>query len=218
MITKAIEDYLKTIHALHIHGARVSTSSIAERLGVAQASVTGMIKKLAELKLVEHSPYHGVELTSAGNKIALEIIRHHRLLELYLAEAMGYSWDKVHDEAEKLEHFISEEFEDKMDAFLGKPTVDPHGAPIPTKEGHLHKHDYLSLLNVEPGRHVCILEVLDDDPEKLRYLGKLGLFPKSELFIVSKGPFNGPIEIRIGAETHHLSAEVASVIFVKELS
>lgn len=216
MITKAIEDYLKTIHSLHTHGTKVSTSSIADRLGVAQASVTGMMKKLAELKLVEHSPYHGVELTSAGNKIALEIIRHHRLLELYLAEAMGYSWDKVHDEAEKLEHFISEEFEEKMDAFLGQPTVDPHGAPIPTKEGHLPKHEYQSLLNVEPGRTVRILEVLDDDPEKLRYLGRLGLFPKSEVFVASKGPFNGPVEIRIGNDTHHLGAEVASVIFVQE--
>jgi DtxR family Mn-dependent transcriptional regulator len=218
MITKAIEDYLKTIHALHTHGTKVSTSAIAERMGVAQASVTGMIKKLAELKLVEHSPYHGVELTTAGNKVALEIIRHHRLLELYLAEAMGYSWDKVHDEAEKLEHFISEEFEDKMDAVLGQPTVDPHGAPIPTKDGQLPKQDYHSLLNTVAGHRVCIVEVLDDDPEKLRYLGKLGLFPKSEILVVSKGPFNGPVEIKIGDETHHLSAEVASVIFVKEPS
>ena len=218
MITKAVEDYLKTIHSLHTYQEKVSTSSIAERLGVAQASVTGMLKKLAELKLVEYSPYHGVELTSAGKKIALEIIRHHRLLELYLAEAMGYSWDKVHDEAEKLEHFISEEFEDKMDAFLGQPTVDPHGAPIPTKEGHLPEHDYNSLLDVEPGRKVRILEVLDDDAEKLRYLGKIGLFPKSEFLVVSKGPFNGPIEIKIGENTHHLSAEVAGVIFVEEVN
>jgi DtxR family Mn-dependent transcriptional regulator len=217
MITKAIEDYLKTIHSLHTYNAKVSTSAIAERLGVAQASVTGMIKKLAELKLVEHSPYHGVELTSAGTKIALEIIRHHRLLELYLAEAMGYSWDKVHDEADKLEHFISEEFEDKMDAFLGQPTVDPHGAPIPTKEGHLPTQDYQSLMDVEPGRKVRILQVSDDDPEKLRYLGKIGLFPKSEIFVVSKGPFNGPVEIKIGDDIHHLSAEVAGVIFVEEL-
>jgi DtxR family Mn-dependent transcriptional regulator len=218
MITKAIEDYLKTIHSLHTHGTRVSTSAIAERLGVAQASVTGMIKKLADLKLVEHSPYHGVELTSAGNKIALEIIRHHRLLELYLAEAMGYSWDKVHDEAEKLEHFISEEFEDKMDAFLGQPTVDPHGAPIPTKEGHLPKQDYHSLANATTGHIVCIVEVLDDDPEKLRYLGKLGLFPKSEILVISKGPFNGPVEIKVGNQTHHLSAEIASIIFVKDIN
>jgi DtxR family Mn-dependent transcriptional regulator len=218
MITKAVEDYLKTIHSLHAYQEKVSTSSIAERLGVAQASVTGMLKKLAELKLVEYSPYHGVELTSTGKKIALEIIRHHRLLELYLAEAMGYSWDKVHDEAEKLEHFISEEFEDKMDAFLGQPTVDPHGAPIPTKEGHLPEHDYHSLLDVEPGRNVRILEVLDDDAEKLRYLGKIGLFPKCEFLVVSKGPFNGPIEIKLGENTHHLSAEVAGVIFVEEVN
>lgn len=218
MITKSIEDYLKAIHSLHEASSKVSTSSIAERLGVAQASVTGMIKKLADMKLVEHSPYHGVELTTAGNKIALEIIRHHRLLELYLAEAMGYSWDKVHDEAEKLEHFISEEFEDKMDAFLGQPTVDPHGAPIPTKEGHLPKREYLALTNVQPGQRVRILQVLDKDPEKLRYLGKMGLFPNIELLVVSKAPFNGPVEIKVGDHTHHLGAEVANVIFVEELS
>lgn len=218
MITKSIEDYLKVIHLLHASNTKVSTSAIAERLGVAQASVTGMIKKLAELKLVEHSPYHGVELTSAGNKIALEIIRHHRLLELYLAEAMGYSWDKVHDEAEKLEHFISEEFEDKMDAVLGQPTIDPHGAPIPTKEGHLPEQEYLRLINVQPGQRVRILQVSDNDPEKLRYLGKIGLFLNVEILVVGKSPFNGPVEIRVGEHTHHLGAEVAEVIFVQELS
>lgn len=218
MITKSIEDYLKVIHSLHAANPKVSTSAIAERLGVAQASVTGMIKKLAELKLVEHSPYHGVELTSAGNKIALEIIRHHRLLELYLAEAMGYSWDKVHDEADKLEHFISEEFEDKMDAFLGKPTVDPHGAPIPTKEGHLPEQECHRLINAQPGHWVRILQVSDNDPEKLRYLGKMGLFPNVEILVVSKSPFNGPVEIKVGQHTHHLGAELADTIFVHELS
>jgi len=217
MITKSIEDYLKTIHKLHSLSAKVSTSAIAERLGVAQASVTGMIKKLAELKLVEHSPYHGVTLTSAGEKIALEIIRHHRLLELYLAEAMGYSWDKVHDEAEKLEHFISEEFEDKMDAFLGQPKVDPHGAPIPTKDGQLPALEFMPLSEVEPGRRVRILQVSDSDPEKLRYLGHLGLFPRSEFVVLGQGPFNGPVEIKLGEHHHHLGRELTDVIFVEEV-
>jgi DtxR family transcriptional regulator, Mn-dependent transcriptional regulator len=214
VLSQAIEDYLKAIHFLHLTEKRVSTSAIAERLGVAQASVTGMIKKMAEMKLVEHSPYQGVELTTAGEKIALEIIRHHRLLELYLAEAMGYSWDKVHDEAEKLEHVISEEFEDKIDEFLGRPTADPHGAPIPTKDGQMPAVTCFVLSQAEAGDRVVVRMVSDRDPEKLRYLGKIGLFPNIEIDVLEKAPFNGPVHIRINEVSHHLGRELADVILV----
>jgi DtxR family Mn-dependent transcriptional regulator len=214
MLSQAIEDYLKAIHFLHLSQEKVSTSAIAERLNVAQASVTGMIKKLAEMKLVEHSPYHGVALTSAGEKIALEVIRHHRLLELYLAEAMGYSWDKVHDEAEKLEHVISEEFEEKIDAFLGRPTADPHGAPIPTKEGHLPTVACFVLSEAEVGDRVVVRMVSDRDAEKLRYLGKIGLFPNVEIEVIDKAPFNGPLQIRIDDNAHFLGRDLTNTILV----
>jgi DtxR family Mn-dependent transcriptional regulator len=214
MLSQAIEDYLKAIHFLQLTDKKVSTSAIAERLGVAQASVTGMIKKMAEMRLVEHSPYQGVELTPAGEKIALEIIRHHRLLELYLAAAMGYSWDKVHDEAEKLEHVISEEFEDKIDEFLGRPTADPHGAPIPTKDGQMPAMEGFALSRAEAGDRVVVRMVSDRDAEKLRYFGKIGLYPNIELEVVEKAPFNGPVHIRINEVSHHLGHELADVILV----
>jgi len=217
MLSRASEDYLKAIHFLQITDKKVSTSAIAERLGVAQASVTGMIKKMAEMKLVEHSPYQGVELTAAGEKIALEIIRHHRLLELYLAEAMGYSWDKVHDEAEKLEHVISEEFEDKIDEFLGRPTADPHGAPIPTKDGQMPAFQGFALSQAEAGDHVIVRMVSDRDAEKLRYLGKIGLFPNVEIVVIDKAPFNGPMHVRINETSHHLGRELADMIVVDHI-
>jgi DtxR family Mn-dependent transcriptional regulator len=214
VLTQAIEDYLKAIHFLHLSEKKVSTSAIAERLGVAQASVTGMIKKMAEMKLVEHSPYHGVALTIAGEKIALEVIRHHRLLELYLAEAMGYSWDKVHDEAERLEHVISEEFEEKIDEFLGRPTADPHGAPIPSKDGHLPTVECFILSEAEAGDRVIVRMVSDRDAEKLRYLGKIGLYPNIEIDVIEKAPFNGPLHIRIDDHSHYIGRELANAVLV----
>jgi DtxR family Mn-dependent transcriptional regulator len=208
---------LKAIHFLQLSDEKVSTSAIAARLGVAQASVTGMIKKMAEMKLVDHSPYQGVALTPSGEKIALEIIRHHRLLELYLAEAMGYSWDKVHDEAEKLEHVISEEFEDKIDEFLGRPTADPHGAPIPTKDGQLPALRGFALSKAEAGDRVVVRMVSDRDAEKLRYLGKIELFPNIEIEVVEKAPFNGPMHIRLNGVSHHLGRELADMILVERV-
>jgi DtxR family Mn-dependent transcriptional regulator len=218
VLSQAIEDYLKAIHFLQRVEKMVSTSSLAERLGVAQASVTGMIKKMAEMKLVEHSPYQGVTLTTAGEKIALEIIRHHRLLELYLAEAMGYSWDKVHDEAEKLEHVISEEFEEKIDEFLGRPTADPHGAPIPTKDGQMPALSCFALSRTEPGSRVVVRMVSDRDAEKLRYLGKIGLYPNSEIEVIEKAPFNGPVHIRHNETSYHLGRELTDVILVDHVT
>lgn len=217
MITQAIQDYLKVIFKLGTNGKAVNTNAIAERLNVSQASVTGMIKKLADLKLIRHVPYRGVELTQAGRKIAVEIVRHHRLLELYLAEALGYSWDQVHDEAEKLEHVISEEFEQKMAEFLGNPTTDPHGAPIPTKDGEIEERDLVSLTSAEAGQKVRVEQVSDRDPEKLRYLGKIGIYPEVQLDIIEKAPFGGPLLVQIGKNQHHLGEGLTDNILISEI-
>ena len=214
MQTQAVEDYLKVIYELEAQSGKVSTTSLAERMGVAPASVTGMVKKLAKMKLVVHEPYHGVSLTPAGEKIALEVIRHHRIVESYLAEALGVPWDKVHDEADKWEHVISEEMEDLMADKLGNPTTDPHGAPIPARDGSMPKSEFRRLADVEAGETVIISEVSDHDPELLRYLGELGLFPQAKVRIISVAPFQGPLTIEVGRAEHALGIEAASHIFV----
>jgi len=214
MITQAVQDYLKIIFKLANNGKAVSTNAIAERLQISQASVTGMIKKLSDLKLISHRPYYGVELTKTGRKIALEIIRHHRLLELYLAEALGYSWDRVHDEAEKLEHVISEEFEDKMAKILGNPTTDPHGAPIPSKEGEIEERVLVPLTAAEAGQKVLVKQVSDSDPEMLRYLGEIGIYPEVRLHILEKAPFGGPLLVKIGEGKHHLGGTLTDNIMI----
>lgn len=216
MITQAVQDYLKIIYVLGEDRAAVNTNAIAARLRVAQGSVTGMLKKLAELKLITYTPYYGVRLTDSGRKIALEIIRHHRLLELYLAEALGYSWDRVHDEAEKLEHHISEEFEDKMAEVLGDPEYDPHGAPIPTKEGRLPRRALIPLSTAPAGLTVQVAQVSDRDPEMLRYLGDIGIYPAVEMQVVEKVPFGGSLLVRIGDCEHHLGEQLAQSIFIVE--
>ncbi|MFQ5709419.1 MAG: metal-dependent transcriptional regulator [bacterium] len=214
MITKSIQDYLKIIYKIGAREKTVSTNAIAERLGVSQASVTGMSKKLAQLKLIRHKPYQGVELTNAGRKIALEIIRHHRLLELYLAEALGFSWDQVHDEAEKLEHVISEEFEDRMAEVLGDPIQDPHGAPIPTKQGILVERKLDRLTSVKAGQTVCVQQVSDSDPEMLRYLGNIGIFPNVVVVVLEKAPFDGPMLVQVGEDQHYLGRTLTNNIFI----
>jgi DtxR family Mn-dependent transcriptional regulator len=214
MVTQAIQDYLKTIYKLGTAGQPVTTNAIAERLAVSQASVTGMMKKLADLKLISHTPYYGVELTASGRKIALEIIRHHRLLERYLAEALGYSWDRVHEEAEKLEHVISEEFEDRVAEYLGHPKTDPHGAPIPTKDGKIEERELTRLTSAESGQKVRVEQVSDKDPEMLRYLGKIGIFPDVELQVIEKAPFGGPLTVRIGKIEHHLGSGLTDSILI----
>jgi DtxR family Mn-dependent transcriptional regulator len=215
MLSEAVQDYLKAIYKLQEQGGPVSTTALAEAMEVAAASATGMVKKLAGLKLVRHNPYQGVVLTRAGEKMALEVIRHHRLLELYLAEALGYSWDKVHEEAERLEHVISEEFEEKIFEALGRPTRDPHGDPIPTKEGTMagEKHDRLS--DMEPGETGVIRRVSDRSAEMLRYLGTRGLVPDATVEVVEKAPFNGPITVKMGKSSHVLGRDLAWHIHVE---
>ena len=218
MLSQAIEDYLKFIYKLQHSGnpeQRVTTSVIAERLGVSAASATNMIKKLAEMHLLVHAPYQGVELTSAGEKIALETIRHHRLIELYLAQALGYSWDQIDAEADRLEHAISEEFEDRIDKALGYPTVGAHGEPIPTKQGQIEDLEYSRLSDLCIGQPAVIRRVSDRNPEMLRYMEGLGLQLGTRVEVREKAPFSGPLQLHIDAEKEEsLGLEVAHNIFV----
>lgn len=209
-----MEDYLKAIYRLTEHGQRATTQAIAERLDVAAPSVTGMIKRLADLHLVDHQRYRSVRLTPAGQKAALEVVRHHRLLELYLAEALGYSWDEVHEEAERLEHTISEELEARIDAVLGFPTTDPHGDPIPSRSGAVPQvvSDRLSTLAV--GDSAVVSRVIDDNPEKLRYLGSIGLYPDARVTLVERLPFDGPFRLLVNETEHFLGAELVDAIHI----
>jgi DtxR family Mn-dependent transcriptional regulator len=214
MISRATEDYLKTIHLLSESGGRVSTSSLAEKLDCSAASVTNMLQKLASLKLVEYQPYQGVRLTEPGGKVALEVIRHHRLIELYLKEVLGYSWDKVHEEAEKLEHVISDEFAERIDKALGHPTHDPHGHPIPPKNGSLRSDHLPTLWEIPKATDVIVTRVNDHDPSVLRYLDSLGIYPQVRITVLAKGPFNGPLEVQVETVSHSLSEELARQVFV----
>ncbi|MBI3734517.1 MAG: metal-dependent transcriptional regulator [Chloroflexi bacterium] len=211
-----MQDYLKAIYKLTQAEHKVNPSAIAERMGVSAASVTNMMKKLADLKLVRHTPYQDVELTPLGRKVALEVIRHHRLLELYLAEALGYSWDRVHDEAEKLEHHISEEFETKIAQTLGDPTHDPHGDPIPTREGTLDEAVYGNLATTPgEGQSAVVCRVSDESADRLRYLAALGLRPDVTFTVIERAPFNGPIRLRLGQKEVNLGVELAGDVFVE---
>jgi DtxR family Mn-dependent transcriptional regulator len=214
MISRAMEDYLKAIYQSAQKNERVSTTRLAEKIGCSAASVTSMLQKLSELNLVLYEPYQGVNLTPSGEKVALEIVRHHRLIELYLAEVLGYSWDKVHAEAEKLEHVISEEFEEKIDEALGYPTTDPHGDPIPTRDGQVEQKRFHSLWEISGVENVTVRRVSDSDPEALRYLAEIGIFPAVEVKVLKKAPFNGPIHIEVAHNEHSLSEQLARQIFV----
>jgi len=215
-LSHAEEDYLKAIYELAEDNSKVSTSALVARLGRKAGSVTGMLQKLADQKprLIDYERHHGVSLTPAGAQIALEIIRHHRLIELYLAEALGYEWDKVDAEAEQLEHVISEEFEDKISAMLGDPTVDPHGDPIPTKDGSVAPLSRLTLSEVEAGQLARVVRVRDDDPALLRYLAELGIVPEAVVKVAERAPFDGPIHVTIGQHPHALGRSVTDRVFV----
>ncbi|HEY3229003.1 MAG TPA: metal-dependent transcriptional regulator [Roseiflexaceae bacterium] len=213
-LSPAVENYLKAIYTLQFSHPQVSTSLLAEHIGVKPASVTGMLKTLAEMNLVSYTPYRGVELTGAGQQIALEVVRHHRLIELYLVEALGYSWDEVHDEAEALEHVISEKLEARIAARLGHPSFDPHGDPIPTLEGTLPDGDDVSLADMDVGAGGGIVRVSDQHPDRLRYLAELGLVPGAELEVVASAPFDGPVTVRIGSVVHAIDRRLARAIYI----
>lgn len=214
MISRAMEDYLKTIYQLDGPSGRVSTSQLAQQMNCSAASVTNMLQRLSDIKLVRYTPYQGVTLTEAGTKVALEVLRHHRLIETYLSEVLGYSWDRVHDEAEELEHVISEEFEERIDRALGYPTRDPHGHPIPSKEGHLPTEELDNLWEVSTGSQVRVCLVSDRDPEVLRYLASIGIYPRVKLSVVRRAPFNGPVHVQVNQSEHSLSEELARQIYV----
>ena len=216
--SEAVQDYAKTIYALEHEGAEaVSTNALAERLGVTSASASGMVRKLDEQGLVTHVPYHGVQLTDAGRRVALEVLRHHRLLELYLAEALGLPWDRVHAEAELLEHALSEELEALIAAKLGNPTVDPHGDPIPTAELEIEEFATESLASVDVGAHVRFARISDTEPEMLRYLAERGIAPGAELEVVDRQPFDGPTFAQIGKDVHVLGGALAAAMRVERL-
>lgn len=214
LISQAMEDYLKAIYKLLEHNDIVSTSALAEQMAVAPASVTNMCKKLADLHLVVYEPYQGVKFTPAGKKMVLEIVRHHRLLELYLAEALGVPWDRVHEEAERLEHVISEDLEERMAAVLGDPRFDPHGAPIPSKNGVVIRQASDSLAERTGGERLVVIEVDDDDPELLRYLGQIGIYPGTPIMLVTRAPFEGPLTITVNDTEHSLGFQAAQFVRV----
>jgi DtxR family Mn-dependent transcriptional regulator len=214
-ISSAVEDYAKAIYALELRGGAVSTNALAERLGVTAASASGMVKRLGELGLVERRPYHGVSLTDGGRRIALEVIRHHRLLELYLVESLGVPWDRVHDEAEVLEHVLSDELEELIATKLGDPTHDPHGDPIPPRELIIAEGPSLSLEGLEPGTTGRLARVSDSDPDMLRFLSDRGIAPGDTFEVVDKQPFDGPLFVRFGGEVHVLGGALARAMRVE---
>lgn len=204
MLTQSVQDYLKVIYRIGEDGRAVTTSALADALDISDASATNMIKKLAAMKLARHSPYRGVELTKAGEKIALEVIRHHRLVEAFLVEALGVPWDRVHDEAEKIEHVLSEDLEDRIASYLGEPSADPHGDPIPSKTGVVAESPQASLADIGTGRSAVIRRVSDQNPEHLRHFSALGLVPNARVDIVEREPFDGPLHVRVGSEAEHV--------------
>lgn len=216
-LTHTIEDYLKVIFELTMTEGRATTKQIAERMGVKPASVTGMIKRLAssEPPLVEYRKHRGVLLTPEGSKVALEIIRHHRLLELFLHKTLGYTWDEVHAEADRLEHVISEDMEERIALALGNPQHDPHGEPIPTRDLRLPVRSTHSLNDLRPGQRAVIQRVEDDDPDLLRYLFDIGLTPKACISVLNYSAFDGNLQIEVGDQVLVLGPSVTQQIFVE---
>ena len=214
MYSPAVEDYLKAVWMLQQGDSTVSTSRIAERLGLSAAAVTAMVKRLAEQRLLRHEPYYGVRLTAAGELAALRIIRRHRVLELFLAETLGYEWDRVHAEAERLEHAASDELIERLARFLGGPERDPHGSSIPSATGEVDRIEYPALTDLDTGAESEVLEVQSEDPEQLRYLGSLNLRPGSTVRILHKAPFAGPISLAVDGETAVIAHDLAERIRV----
>lgn len=214
--SSAVEDYVKAIYALqHREGEPVANSELAGRLGVTPGAASGMVKKLCGLGLVTHEPYRGITLTAQGERMALEVLRHHRLLELYLAESLGVPWDRVHEEAEVLEHVLSEELEERIAAQLGDPTHDPHGDPIPTRDGRLPEARTDALQSLEPGARGRFVRVSDADPAMLRYLGERGIAPGMDFEVEDRQPFGGPVFVRFADEVHALGGALAAAMRVE---
>ncbi|MGN6372770.1 MAG: metal-dependent transcriptional regulator [Solirubrobacteraceae bacterium] len=212
----AIEDYCKAVYVLETRGGEaVSTNALAERLSLTSGSVSGMLKKLDESGLITHIPYRGVRLTDKGRRVALEVIRHHRLLELFLTETLDMPWDRVHDEAEVLEHFLSDELEELIAAKLGHPTIDPHGDPIPSAELELEEHATRSLDTLDDGEEGMFVRISDSDPEMLRYLSDRGIRPGGRVRVVGRQPFGGPLEVSVDGRTHALGGQLVNAMRIE---
>jgi DtxR family transcriptional regulator, Mn-dependent transcriptional regulator len=206
-LTAAVEDYVKAVYMLELREGTASTTALAARLEVTPGAVSGMLPKLTALGLVEHEPYRGVRLTDRGRLVALEVVRHHRLLELFLVESLGMGWDEVHAEAEVLEHVLSEELEELIAAKLGHPTLDPHGDPIPSRDLAIADDvESRDLYQLEPGARGTLVRVSDDDPEMLRFLTERGITPGTRLEVIDRQPFDGPLSVRVGDQVHVLGA------------
>jgi DtxR family Mn-dependent transcriptional regulator len=216
-LTAPVEDYLKVIFELEAGVGVAGTNEIAAELGVAPASVSGMIRRLADNGLIAHERYRGVRLTKAGRRAALRTIRRHRVIEAYLTSALGYPWDRVHDEAERLEHAASDELIDRMAAAIGEPTTDPHGAPIPTRDGTLDEPPLVTLAEIPVGKRVRVQQVGDRNGEQLRYLAELGITPGQKVEVLTRAPFEGPISLRVGREVRSIGPALANQIFVAPL-
>lgn len=214
-----VEDYLKAIYDLERVGEPASTNDIALRLAISPASVSGMVRRLADQGLITHEPYRGVRLTSGGRHAALRTLRRHRILECYLTEVLGFPWDRVHAEAERLEHAASEDLIERMASALGDPKQDPHGAPIPTRDGRVEEVSLVSLADAPAGERLRVRRVEDDDAERLRYLAELGIRPGSLVRILDKAPFQGPITLWVdapgGGATRAVGVGLAAQVFVE---
>lgn len=214
-----VEDYLKAIYDLELVGTAASTNDIADRLAISPASVSGMVRRLADQGLITHEPYRGVRLTGDGRRAALRTLRRHRILECYLTEVLGYPWDRVHEEAERLEHAASEELVERMATALGDPVQDPHGAPIPTRDGRVEEPSLRTLAEAALGEQVRVRRVSDKQPERLRYLAELGIRPGSIVRILDKAPFDGPITLWVeesgGGATRAVGVGLAAQVHVE---
>lgn len=214
-LTGPVEDYLKAIYELAARDGTATTSDLAAALDVAPASVTGMIRRLASLGLLDHVRYRGVQLTPAGRRAALGTIRRHRIIETYLTRVLGYPWDRVHDEAERLEHAASDELVECMSAAMGHPSADPHGAPIPTRDGKVDERTLLSLAQLPVGRRAHMVRVSDKNPELLRYLATIALQPGAEVTVVDRAPFDGPITLRLDGKESIVGSPLAMQVLVE---
>lgn len=210
----SVEDYIKTIYKLSAEPGSTTPSQLADHLGVSPAAVSKMTRRLGAMRLATHTRGRGITLTRAGTKIALEVIRHHRLLELYLVQAMGYPWDAVHEEAERLEHHISEELEDRIDAMLGSPTHCPHGDPIPTRSGAVGYTSHRSLATQREPERLVVRRVSDEDPGMLRHFEALGVTPGTAIEFLEQEPYGGALLLRVGGRTVRLAPAAARHVFV----
>lgn len=211
-LTRSAEDYLKAIFHLTTEGAAASTNDLAQALDLAPASVSGMLRRLADQGLVDHEPYRGVTLTGEGKRIALRMLRRHRLIEAYLVAHLGYTWDTVHDEAERLEHAVSDTLIERIAQVLGDPQEDPHGDPIPGPDGSLTEMVYVSLADLEVGDEAEIRRVTTSQPDRLRYLGATGLMPGTHVALVAREPFQGPLRVRVGDREQVIGHELAGLL------